>query len=179
MSLQTKGKVHNAILVEQVREAAILMWSVVFFWNDGANYRPKWRNVPSDLAFLLRSARQRCPGVLHPNAHWECCSVWEKVSMLLFHYQLSLVVSKLVLVIWVKLFFWRNDSNWCVTGSVVVCECMFQNVSSVAGYSSGFCSVLSALLPLLRSHGKRPVQKPHRERRVRKMTASSLNGLVV
>lgn len=31
-------------------------------------------------AFLLRSSWQRSIAVLHTNANWQCCSVWEEVS---------------------------------------------------------------------------------------------------
>lgn len=34
------------------------------------------------LAFLLRPSGQRSFAVLHPNANWQRCSVWEEVSII-------------------------------------------------------------------------------------------------
>lgn len=79
MSLQKKGKVHHAVLVEQVRGTC----SDIFFHIVDAICLFKhdiYHIIFFILAFQLRHSRQRDVAVLHPNANWQRHSVWKEVS---------------------------------------------------------------------------------------------------
>lgn len=77
MSLQKNGKVHHAILVEQVRATCRDIFRMRAF-GLSFNVVPFFFIF---LEFLRRSSRKRRAAVLQPNANWQCCSVWEEVSI--------------------------------------------------------------------------------------------------
>lgn len=106
-------------------------------------------------ALLLRPSWQGGTAVLHPDAIWQCCPVWEKVRAIISWQQKHTFVTNMLLL--------SQFTMW----TVWLDSSMFQNVPSVPRNSSGICCVQSALLSLLRSHGKRPVQRHYKEQRVR------------
>lgn len=103
--------------------------------------------------FQPGSSWQRCVAVLHPNANRQRCSVWQEVSASInkqpdrgaaFVHAPQRTCSRL----FPPLFYLQPD-----------CTSVYQNVPSEPRDSSGIGRVQPALLPLLRSHGERPVQR--------------------
>lgn len=80
MALQKRGKVHHTILVEQVRATSFGIFLQIRMLVIFLSHRSFMSFL--SLAFLLRSSWQRGIRVLHPNANWQCCSVWEEVRII-------------------------------------------------------------------------------------------------
>lgn len=82
MSLQKSGKVHHAILVEQVTLGLFIHLDPFFRYTSNFS--------SSFSAFLLRSPRQRSFTALHPNANRQRGSVREEVSRLILSWSIAL-----------------------------------------------------------------------------------------